>query len=199
MGMFGRETARRSGGAWSQPHGTPRDRDWWRFNWTAFMGLVAFLERKHPGGLYTATLSGNGVDSWLIRKQKEDVIEVEFGGTTETAQDFHRLFRAPLSPVSAEEEIRRRHEVWWIVHGRFVRRHGVSEAFMAALEAGGDPQPRYLRRFPLTRCKHGHDLTHPANVYTLRRQRGGAEHVERRCRACNRSRVARSRSRSRGA
>ena len=196
MGMFGRETARRSGGYWSQPHGTPRDRDWWRFNWTAFMGLVLFLERKYPDGLYTATLSGNGIDSWLIRKKKDDVIAVEFGGGSDTAQDWHRLFDRRLAPpvFSAGEEEICRHEVWWVVNGRFVRRHGVSEGFMAALEVGA-PQPRYLRRFPLTRCKHGHDLTDPANVYTLRRRCGGAEHVERRCRSCNRSRVARFRSR----
>jgi hypothetical protein len=193
---FGRSLAKTGrGGVWAQARRVPRDQNWWRFNATAFAGYLVFLERRYPNGCGSAHMSWNG-GSWRIARDGSGCVTFDDGRSSE-----------PPSPTRPHQ-----------VTGRMVRRHGISEAFMNYLADGGSwtddatsqraaaecykaPPLRWqaggVKLDVVTRCRHGHDLTDPANVYTLTRKRRGTVHVERRCRACNRARVARHPARKR--
>jgi hypothetical protein len=170
--LYGRSTATTGrGGVWAQARGLPRDRNWWRFNRVAFAGFVAFLDRMYPGGARSSHEAWGG-GSWIIARDAAEAIQVRVGRGQDQRPGEH------------------------LVTGRIVRRHGVSEAFMNALaEYVPSTPPARLHRFPLTVCRHGHSLVDPRNVYTVSRMRRGVEEVERRCRICNRERVAQHRRR----
>jgi len=171
--LYGRSLVKTGrGGVWAQARGVPRDRNWWRFNRVAFAGWVAFLDQQYPKGARSEHIAWGG-GSWIFSCDAAGAIDVRRG----YADKQQRLGDHAVT-------------------GRMARRHGVSEAFLNALAefVPSDPPPTHPR-FPLTSCKHGHSLVDPRNVYTVTRVRRGVEEVERRCRTCNRARVAQHRAR----
>lgn|SRR5262249_20067432 len=88
---------------WSAGRDVPHDSEWRRLNILAFAGLLAFLERTCPEGRRAAGRLG---EFWSIEKDG-------------------RVF---LGGNSAPDRFG-----FWQVTGRYVRRHGVSEAFMNRL------------------------------------------------------------------